>query len=96
MKTRLVKLGNSKGVRIPKRIIEQLALGDEVEVSARGDQLVIQASKRPRSGWGETVCMDGRPQRRSSAPTKKAVVLRDGTRPSGSGDEVSSPRCPAG
>jgi len=51
VKSRIVKIGNSKGVRIPKPILEQLALGEEVELSVRGDQLVIRPGKRPRSGW---------------------------------------------
>ena len=53
VKSRIVKMGNSKGVRIPKPILEQLALGEEVEMSVRGDQLVIRPGKRPRSGWEE-------------------------------------------
>jgi antitoxin MazE len=53
VKSRIIKMGNSKGVRIPKPILEQLALGEEVELSVRGDQLVIRPSKRPRSGWEE-------------------------------------------
>jgi antitoxin MazE len=53
VKSRIIKMGNSKGVRIPKPILEQLALGEEVELSVRGDQLVIRPSQRPRSGWEE-------------------------------------------
>jgi antitoxin MazE len=53
VKSRITKMGNSKGVRIPKPILEQLALGDEVELLVRGDQLVIRPSQRPRSGWEE-------------------------------------------
>jgi antitoxin MazE len=53
VKSRIVKMGNSKGVRIPKPILEQLALGEEVEMSVRGDQLVIRPGKRPRTGWEE-------------------------------------------
>jgi len=53
VKSRIVRMGNSKGVRIPKPILEQLALGDEVELLVRGDQLVIRPGKRPRSGWEE-------------------------------------------
>jgi antitoxin MazE len=51
VKARIVKMGNSKGVRIPKPILEQLALGEKVELSVRGDQLVIRPDKHPRSGW---------------------------------------------
>ena len=53
VKSRIVKMGNSKGVRIPKPILEQLALGEEVEISVRGDQLVIRPGKHPRAGWEE-------------------------------------------
>lgn len=51
VKSHLIKMGNSKGVRIPKPILEQLALGDEVELLVRGDQSVIRPIHRPRSGW---------------------------------------------
>ncbi len=53
VKSRIIKMGNSKGVRIPKTILEQLALGEEVELSVQGDQLVIRPGRRPRSGWEE-------------------------------------------
>ena len=53
VRSRIVTIGNSKGVRIPKPILEQLGLGDEVELSVRGNRLVIRPSRRPRSGWEE-------------------------------------------
>jgi antitoxin MazE len=53
VKSRIIKMGNSKGIRIPKPIMEQLALGEEVEMSVQGDQLVIRPGRRPRSGWEE-------------------------------------------
>ncbi len=46
-------MGDSKGVRIPKPILEQLALGEEVGSSVRADQLVIRPGKRSRRGWEE-------------------------------------------
>jgi len=51
VKTRIVKIGNSKGVRIPKAMLEQLGLGEEVELSVREDQLVIRPSRSPRADW---------------------------------------------
>ncbi|MCU0918267.1 MAG: AbrB/MazE/SpoVT family DNA-binding domain-containing protein [Planctomycetes bacterium] len=51
VKARIIKMGNSRGVRIPKPILEQLALGEEVELSVRGDQLVIRPGRQPRRGW---------------------------------------------
>ena len=51
MKTRIVPIGNSQGIRIPKLLLEQTGLAGEVEISARGKTLVIQPAKRPRAGW---------------------------------------------
>jgi antitoxin MazE len=51
MKTRIVRVGNSQGVRIPKWLLEQTGLRGEVEISAEGDSLVIRPAHRPRAGW---------------------------------------------
>jgi antitoxin MazE len=53
IKTRIVKIGNSQGIRIPKPILEQLGFGDEVELEILSDQLVIRSAHTPRSGWDE-------------------------------------------
>jgi antitoxin MazE len=53
LKTRLSRIGNSQGIRIPKVIIEQLAFGDEVELEVQADQLVVRALHAPRAGWDE-------------------------------------------
>ncbi len=53
MKARLVRIGNSRGIRIPKPLIEQARLGEEVEMAVREDALVIYSVRPPRSGWAE-------------------------------------------
>ena len=53
LKTRLSKIGNSQGIRIPKIIIEQLGFGDEVELEVQAEQLVVRAVHAPRAGWDE-------------------------------------------
>jgi antitoxin MazE len=54
MKLRLVAIGNSRGLRIPKAILEQCRLENEVELEIEGDRLVIKPVKRsPRKGWDE-------------------------------------------
>ena len=53
MKTELVRIGNSRGIRIPKPIIEQCRLGDRVEMSVEDDRLVISSERAPRQGWDE-------------------------------------------
>ena len=53
MKTRIVRIGNSRGVRIPKPMLEQTGLSDEVEFSVVDGALVIRPVKHPRDGWAE-------------------------------------------
>lgn len=53
MKTRLIRIGNSRGIRLPKPIIEEAGLTDEVEVRVRQGAIVIAPSAAPRSGWAE-------------------------------------------
>ena len=53
LKSRLVKIGNSHGVRIPKVWLDQLDLGAEVELSMQSDQIVIRPAHPPRHGWEE-------------------------------------------
>ena len=53
MKARLVRMGNSRGVRLPKPLIEQAGLSDEVELELRGNTIVIEARPAPRLGWAE-------------------------------------------
>jgi antitoxin MazE len=53
MRSTLVAIGNSRGVRIPKAFLKQAGLRDEVELDVRGSQIVIRAAKRPRAGWAE-------------------------------------------
>jgi antitoxin MazE len=51
MKTRVVRIGNSHGIRIPKPLLEQTGLRGEVEISAQDDSLIIRPARRPREGW---------------------------------------------
>ena len=53
MKTELVRIGNSRGIRIPKPLIEQCGLGNNVELRVENDSLVISPERRPRQGWEE-------------------------------------------
>ena len=53
MKTHIVKIGNSQGVRIPKPLIEQTGLEGEVEIGIKGNTLVISKPRKPRAGWTE-------------------------------------------
>ena len=52
--TTLIRIGNSKGVRIPKSLIEQAQLEDkELKFKIIDDGLLIKPVKKPREGWKE-------------------------------------------
>ncbi len=51
MRARIVRIGNSQGVRLPKPLLEQAGLSDEVELTAEAGQIVIAAARVARAGW---------------------------------------------
>lgn len=52
MKTKIVRIGNSQGLRIPKPLLEQTGLEGDVEIRVEDQSLVISPIREPRSGWG--------------------------------------------
>jgi antitoxin MazE len=53
MKIELVRIGNSRGIRIPKPLIEQCGFGHEVELRVENQCLVISPKRSARQGWDE-------------------------------------------
>lgn len=53
MLLKIVKIGNSQGIRIPKAIMEQCELTDEVEAIVEGKTIILSAKKKVREGWAE-------------------------------------------
>ncbi len=51
IRTRLVRIGNSHGVRIPKVVLEQLKLTDTIELEVKDDQLIVRPRKAVRADW---------------------------------------------
>lgn len=49
--TRIVRIGNSRGFRVPKVLLDQADLPDEVELRAEPGRLVVTAARPPRAGW---------------------------------------------
>lgn len=50
----LITIGNSKGVRIPKNLIEQAQIQDkELEFSVLPEGILIRPVKKVREGWAE-------------------------------------------
>jgi antitoxin MazE len=56
MKVNLIRIGNSRGVRIPKAFLEEVGLEDRAELTVRGNTLVLQPERRrPRAGWADAI-----------------------------------------
>jgi len=53
MKTKLIRIGNSKGVRIPKPLIEQSGLSEEIELTVKDNEIVLRSADGPRKGWDQ-------------------------------------------
>ena len=53
VKTRVVRIGNSQGVRIPKLLLDQIDLGEDVELVLQENQIVIRSALPARHGWEE-------------------------------------------
>ena len=50
-KARIVRIGNSRGIRIPKTLLDEAALPEHVELHAEPGRLIVQAVKHVRAGW---------------------------------------------
>ncbi len=53
MKTRIVKIGNSRGIPIPKLLLDQAGIVDDVEIEVEKNQIFIRPISNPRSGWDD-------------------------------------------
>jgi len=54
MKTSVIRIGNSRGIRIPKTVLEQCRINEKVNLEVEGDTIIIKPDKKkPREGWEE-------------------------------------------
>jgi antitoxin MazE len=53
IRTRIVKIGNSQGIRIPKLLLEQSGIQEDVEIEVQGEHLIIRKAPHLRAGWAE-------------------------------------------
>jgi antitoxin MazE len=51
--TKLTDIGNSKGIILPKQLIQKYELSDKIEISESEKGILISKAKNPREGWGE-------------------------------------------
>lgn len=53
IRARIIKIGNSQGIRIPKPLLEQSGISEEVEIEVQDNYLIIRATPQSRVGWDE-------------------------------------------
>jgi antitoxin MazE len=53
MRAKLVRIGNSRGIRLPKGVIDEVGLGDEVELTVKKGEIIITRVRQVREGWAE-------------------------------------------
>jgi antitoxin MazE len=51
MRARVIKIGNSQGLRIPKPILEQTGIMGDVEIEVEKNQIIIRPIENAREGW---------------------------------------------
>ena len=73
MKVNLVPIGNSKGVRIPKSVIEECGFGDHVDMQVSDGRIVLAPARTVREGWDTAF-------EKMAAADDDALVIPEGTR----------------
>ena len=51
MKTKIVKVGNSRGIRIPKSLIDESGLKGDVALEVNDNKILITPISKPRESW---------------------------------------------
>ena len=51
MRARVIRIGNSQGLRIPKPILDQTGIMDDVEIEVEKNQIIIRPFRNVRDGW---------------------------------------------
>ncbi|MES1197590.1 MAG: AbrB/MazE/SpoVT family DNA-binding domain-containing protein [Pseudomonadota bacterium] len=58
MKVAIVPVGNSRGVRLPKALLEECRFGDAAELTVERGRLVLTPVSGTRSGWAQSFAAD--------------------------------------
>lgn len=51
MELSIIKIGNSRGIRFPKAILEQYDIKDKIELIFEDEHMVLKPVEGPRKGW---------------------------------------------
>ena len=51
MKTKVIKIGNSRGIRLPKVVLNQVGINDELDLEVEQDRIILRPIHQRRIGW---------------------------------------------
>jgi antitoxin MazE len=92
MRTRIIRIGNSRGIRLAKPLLEQAGISDEVDIRVEPGAVIITAAVSPRAGWAEAAAgvktRSGRGRRRDSP---RRGLPREAESDAGPGDPQDVP-----
>ncbi len=55
MQMDIIKIGNSKGIRIPLAVLKQCGIDSKVELEVEDNCIIIKPVNTPRQGWAEAL-----------------------------------------
>jgi antitoxin MazE len=53
MKTKIIQIGNSKGLRLSKTILEKYEISETVDLILHKDHIELRPIRNPREGWNK-------------------------------------------
>ena len=74
MKAKIVRIGNSRGVRIPKPLLEEAGLEEQVQLRVVEGGIMIESERSPRAGWADAAALAK--ERRDDVLLDDAVATR--------------------
>ena len=78
MEAKLVRIGNSKGIRLPKSVLKQTGMTERIEIEARGHSIILKPIKEPRSGWEASFAKGGNKLSKEDRTWLDAELVADG------------------
>ena len=51
LRAKIIRIGNSRGVRIPRLVLEETGMSGDVELEVRAGEIIIRADGGVRQGW---------------------------------------------
>jgi len=53
MKSQIIQIGNSQGIRLPKVLLEESRITGDVDLELHPDGILIRNAQKPRAGWDQ-------------------------------------------